>query len=36
MQASVDRRYTTQGVIGYRHDHRDSGQHHDLWGAARP
>jgi hypothetical protein len=33
MQASVDRRDTTQSVVGYRHDHQDfSGQHHDLSG----
>src|SRR5439155_23644306 len=31
MQASVDRRDTTQSIVGHRHDHQDfSGQHHDL------
>src|SRR5712664_2944825 len=36
MQASVDRRHTTQSVVGYRHDHQNfSGQHHDLSASAR-
>jgi hypothetical protein len=36
MQASVDRRYSIQRVVGYRHDHQDfSGQHHDLSASAR-
>jgi hypothetical protein len=31
MQASVDRRYTAQSIVEYRHDHQDfSVQHHDL------
>src|SRR5439155_9071316 len=33
VQASVDRRDTTQRVVGNRHDHEDfSGQRHDLSG----
>jgi hypothetical protein len=36
MQASVDRRYTIQSAVGYRHDHQDfSRQHHDLSASAR-
>src|SRR5712692_1242164 len=36
MQASVDRRYTIQSVVGDRHDHQDfSGQHHALSASAR-
>src|SRR5258705_12913804 len=36
MQASLDRRDTTQSVVGYRHDHQDfSGQHHDLSASPR-
>jgi hypothetical protein len=36
MHASVDRRYTSQSVVGDRHDHQDfSGQHHDLTASAR-
>lgn len=34
VQASVDYRYTTQSVVGYRHGHQDfSGRHHGLWSA---